>query len=114
MSSKLATKLASILVILLLMSINLAAGCTGTPSDEDMQEIIFDYITRSAKGVTERPCNNPEAVEVLEVEETSEEYALNTWSVTVNIICSNNEQVQAQYVIFKDTFGSLKVLRRSA
>ena len=113
MSSKLATKLSSILIILLLVFINLAIGCTGTPSEEDMGEVIIDYITSSAKGLTERPCSNPEAVEVIEVEETSEQKGLETWAVTVNVICSN-EEVQAQYIIFKDTFGSIRVLRRSA
>ena len=113
MSSKLATNPASILIILLLVFLNLAIGCTGTPSEEDMGEVIFDYITRSASGFTDKPCNNPQAVEVIEVEEASEQHSLDTWTVTVNVICSN-EEVQAEYVIFKDTFGNIKVLRRSA
>ena len=113
MSSKLAANPVSILIILLLVFLNLAIGCTGTPSEEDMGEVIFDYITRSAAALTEKPCHNPEAVEVIEVEETSEKNRMATWSVTVNVICSN-EEVQAQYVIFKDTFGNIRVLRRSA
>ena len=89
----------------------MAIGCnTGTPSEGDMEEAIFTYLTRSATALTERPCHNPEAVEVIEVEETSEANSLATWSVKVNVICSNKE-VQAQYVIFKDSFGNIKVLR---
>lgn len=78
-----------------------------------MEEAIFTYITRSATGLSERPCHNPESVEVIEVEETSEKNKMTTWSVTVNVVCSV-EQVQAQYVIFRDSFGNIKVLRRSA
>jgi hypothetical protein len=114
MSGKVATTLSLILLVLLLMSLNMATGCTsGTPSEGDMGEAIFTYITRSAAGVPERPCHNPEVVEVIEVEETTEKNKMTTWSVTVNVICSN-EEVQAQYIIVRDTLGNLKVLRRTA
>ena len=109
-----ATNLSSILIILLLVFINMATGCTtGTPSEGDMEEALFSYLTRSASAYTESPCRNPEAVEVIEVEESSEENKMTTWSVTVSVICPNKE-MQAQYVIFKDVFGGIKVLRRSA
>ena len=107
-----AITLSSVLIILLLVLLNIATGCSSsTPSEEEMAEAILSHLTRSASGLSDSPCRPPQAVEVIDVLETTEKNKMTTWSVTVNVMCPNKEE-QARYVIFKDVFGDIEVLRR--
>ncbi|MCJ7523192.1 MAG: hypothetical protein MUP21_13380 [Dehalococcoidia bacterium] len=113
MSRKAAATLPSILIVLLLVLINTAAGCSSsTPSDEAIAEAIYSHLTRSAAGMGDSPCRNPGAVEVIEVEKASEKNKMTEWTVTVGVMCSGKEE-QVKYVIFKDIFGDIKILKRS-
>jgi hypothetical protein len=101
------------LFIISLVLVGTIIGCTtDIPSDGDIEEAILAYLTRSALALTESPCRNPEAVKVIEVEQSSEKHKMTIWTATINIICPNKE-VQAKYVVFKDSFGDIKVLKRT-
>lgn len=101
-------------LVLLLLLACISIGCTSnTPSDEDIEQAILSYLTSSATTLTDNPNRNVEAVEVIEVGEPYEQGRMTMWPVTVKIMRPNQEE-QAEYIIFKDILGHIKILRRSA
>ena len=107
-------KLLRLLLVLILLLVSISVGCTpGTPSEEDIEKTLLSYLRQSAAAVTENTSRNVESVEVIEVSEPFEQGRMTMWTVKVNIVSPRDEE-QAEYIIFKDIFGSIKVLRRSA
>jgi hypothetical protein len=103
-----------LLLVVFVVPAGVLAGCgSGTPSKEDVERTILSYLKNDVAALTENPGRNVQAVELVEIGEPFEQGRQTMWPVKVNILKSGNEQEQAEYVIFKDVFGELKVLRRT-
>lgn len=107
-------KASAILLVLILSLAVISTGCaSGTPSDEDFEQAILSYLLKSTTGITDNPSRSIKSVEVTEVGESYEYGKMIVWPVKVNIVKPSSVE-QAEYIIFRDVFGDLKVLRRSA
>ena len=107
-------KASAILLVLILSLAVISTGCTtGNPSEEDFEQAILSYLRKSTTGITDNPSRSIEAVEVIEVGESYEYGKMTVWPVKVNIVKPSSVE-RAEYILFRDVFGDLKILRRSA
>jgi hypothetical protein len=107
-------RLLFILLAVLVVSAGMSAGCTsGAPSEEEAERTILSYLRNSAATITEGTSRDVEAVEVIEIGESYQQGRQTMWPVRVKLVSPKQVQ-QAEYLVFKDAFGSLRVLRRSA
>ncbi len=107
-------RLLFILLAVLVVSAGMSAGCTsGVPSEEEAERTIHTYLRNSPSTLTEGTSRDVEAVEVIEIGESYQQGRQTIWPVSVNLV-SPKQVEQAEYLVFKDAFGSLRVLRRSA
>jgi len=109
----------SVLLLLLLVVFavpaGLLTGCgSSTPTEEDVESAILSYLKTDVAAITDNPSRNVWGVEVIEIGEPFEQGRQTMWPVKVNILKSGSEQERAEYVLFKDVFGDLTVLRRTA
>lgn len=107
-------RLLFILLAVLVVSAGMSAGCTsGTPSEEEAERTILSYLWNSPSTITEGIGRDVEAVEVIEIGESYQQGRQTMWPVRVNLVSPKQVQ-QAEYLVFRDAFGGLRVLRRSA
>jgi len=105
-----------VLLSLLMVSVGVLTGCASSaPSEEAVEEALFSYLNNDVTGITtDNPRRNVRGVDVVEIGEPFDQGRQTMWPVKVTILKSGDEQEQAEYVLFKDVFGDLKVLRRTA
>ena len=104
----------AILLALLICTTVISTGCaTGTPSEEELEEAILSYLRQSTGGITDNPSRTIKAVDVTEVGESYEYGKMTVWPVKVDIIKSSGVE-QAEYIVFRDVFGDITILRRTA
>lgn len=109
------TRLPFILLAVLVVLTGMSVGCTsGTPSEEDAEKVILSYLRNSAVTISDNPDRNVQAVHVIEIGESYQQGRQTMWSVKISIVRPNKDDEQAEYVLFRDAFGNLKVLRRIA
>ena len=106
-------KLLLMLLVLLVVLAGMSLGCTSSsvPSNDEIEKVILSYLQKSATGLAGNPYRDVQAVEVIELGEPDED-GMTMWPVEVRIVRPNSEE-RATFIIFRDTFGQLKVLRRS-
>jgi hypothetical protein len=106
-------KLLMVFLVLFLISAGISLGCTsGVPSNEDIGKVILSYLQRDSLALSDSPYRDVQSVNVIEVGEPDEQ-GMTMWTVKVEIVRPNRDE-QAEYIIFRDTFGKLRVLRRIA
>ena len=109
------TRLPFILLAVLVVLAGMSVGCTsGTPSEEDAEKVILSYLRNSVVTLSDNPDRNVQAVHVIEIGESYQQGRQTMWSVKISIVRPNKDDEQAEYVLFRDAFGNLKVLRRTA
>jgi hypothetical protein len=109
--------MSKLLPLLLLVCVAVAcwsAGCaSGAPSEEEAGQVILDYLQTSGAAFTEDPNRRAEAVEVIEIGESFQQGRQTMWPIRVTIVKRGGVEEQAEFTVFKDVFGALKVLRRT-
>jgi hypothetical protein len=107
--------LLTLVAVLALLGVT-SAGCTspGAPSEEELEEVLLSYLRESAVTLSENPNRNVEAVEVIEIGESYQQGRQTLWPVKVRVVSGHKGDEEAEYALFRDAFGKLKVLRRVA
>ena len=108
------TRLVLVLIAVLVVSAGMTSGCSSkAPTEEEAERTILSYLQNSAAMITESTIRDVETVEVIEIGESYQQGRQTMWPVRVKLV-SPKQVEQAEYLVFKDVFGSLRVLRRSA
>jgi hypothetical protein len=103
-----------ILLVVFVVPAGVLTGCTSAaPSKEAVEKAVLSYLNNDVAALADNPSRNVRAVEVIEIGESFEQGRQTMWPVKVNLVKSGSDQEQAGFVLFKDVFGELKVLRRT-